>query len=367
MDESLWGEQDEPQEPKQEANNKVLQDLRPNVVRSTPTSRTLKAKAGAWGASKLIKPAKETVNVATYTAAEWADSTARAAVAAKTKWRDVQRRQVAKLERYRMDVPESTRRQASVSSPSPPPGQPPKRTRRKRRESRAAHVFSSDEDDDEDDEEDESPINQPNRHRRAKPASRPQTRDIPNKKATLLSSGNAVVDQLPQEEDDEDDDSDYDDDDDDNDDPSIVPADRRRRAQPSRSKDSPNQNATSSLPAKALVYELSQGEDDDGDDDEDGDPPIVHTNRRRRAQPAPPSQPKDNQDQPTTPPLSSASKAAAGRLLQTSKTYPRLSQTTPLSTSSCNSELLRLASLAQPYPWQASPMALPSHFPRPQA
>jgi hypothetical protein len=86
MDESLWGEQDEPQEPKQEANNKVLQDLRPNVVRSTPTSRILKAKAGAWGASKLIKPAKETVNVATYTAAEWADSTARAAVAAKTKW-----------------------------------------------------------------------------------------------------------------------------------------------------------------------------------------------------------------------------------------------------------------------------------------
>jgi hypothetical protein len=71
LDESLWGKQDdtdeaiEPQESnQQESTNKILQNLRPNVVRTAPASRNLKANAGAWGASKLKEPEKDVVDTA---------------------------------------------------------------------------------------------------------------------------------------------------------------------------------------------------------------------------------------------------------------------------------------------------------------
>ena len=276
FDETLWGKQDEPddatepQEARQSNNNPALQSLRPNVVRPAP-SRNLKAKAGAWGTSKLAIPQKDVISTPVPSAADKAALIRRRLVTVKNKPTAEERFRKDYFERVKNPVIKTPKPQAPVDSPSLPGRQPPQKNQRKRRASPRATVFSSDEDDevDDEDEDEDVPVVLMNRHRRATTAERPQYHDRQNQKATSALPDKAVADQVSQQEDD-----DEEDEDDDND------------------------------------------EDDDEDDD---DPPIVQPSRRRRVQFTSPSQSNDSPDQPTTSPLSSNSKAAAGRLLQTVK------------------------------------------------
>jgi hypothetical protein len=329
FDETLWGEQDEsvdapkPQEARQIGNNRVLQDLRPNVTIPVPAGNNLKAKAGAWGASKLLKSAKDVVNTADHPTTNSVDSVARDAFIKQRKRRALAEENKPTAEdsfrnnyneRRGKPVVQVRKDRAPVNNPSPPRGQSPQKNRRRRKAS--GPVFSSeeedvleddedDEDDDDDDDEDDAPIVAKGRRSRAKPKSRPQIHDTRNKKATSSLPSKAVVDHL----------SDEDDDDDDDDDP-IVSNNRRRRAKPAsrlQTHDSQNQKATSSSPVKTVANQYPQ---DDEDEDEDDDIPIAQVNRRSRAKPAPPSQLNDIPTKPTAPLLPSVSKAAAEKPVQ---------------------------------------------------
>jgi hypothetical protein len=304
-DESLWGEHDEsidgikPQEARQKRNDRVLKDLRPNVAIPAPAARTLKAKAGAWGASKLAKPAKDVVNTVAHPTANKPDFIAHEAFEEKKKRQALAAKNKPTAEEkskndYLAKRNEKPVVQVPVEDSSPSRGQPPQRKQRKRKASPPAPFFSEDD-------EDDIPVVPKNRPGRAKPASRVQTHDTRNKKATSALPAKAVVEQLSQddeEDDDADDDNDDDEDDDDDDegDMPVVLNNRRRRTEPasqSQAHDSQNEEAVGN-------HHSQDDEDEDNDDEEDNDTPIVQINRRRRAQPAQPSQPNDIPNQPTT-------------------------------------------------------------------
>ena len=339
FDETLWGKQDEPddatepQEARQSNNNPALQSLRPNVVRPAP-SRNLKAKAGAWGTSKLAIQQKDVVSTPVPSAVDKAALIRRRLVAVKNKPTAEERFRKDYFERIKNPVIKTPKPQAPVDSPSLPGRQPPQKGQRKRRASPRATVFSSDEEDevDDEDEDEDVPVVLMNRHRRATTASRPQYHDRQNQKATSALPDKAVADQVSQQEDDDEEDEDDDDDDDDDeddDDPPIVQPSRRRRVQftsPSQSNDSPDQPNTSPLSSnskaaagrllqtvqdvssplsdKALVDQRLQVDDDEV---KEGDAPIAEHDRRHRAQPAPPSKTNNS-------PLSD--NAAVNQLLQ---------------------------------------------------
>ena len=330
-DESLWGEHDEsidgikPQEARQKRNDRVLKDLRPNVAIPAPAARTLKAKAGAWGASKLAKPAKDVVNTAAHPTADKADSNAyeafdekkkRQALAAKNKPTTEEKfRNDYLANRNERPVVQVSEGEAEVE----PRGQPPQRKQRKRKASPPPPFFSEDEEDEDDD--DDIPVVTNKRPGCAKPAARIQTHDTRSKKATSALPAKAVVDHFSEEEDnndnygkdDNDDDDDDDDDDEDDEDDIPVPSNNRRRRTKPASRPQPH----GSQDEKAVGNQHSQDDDDengDNDDDDENDAPIVQTNRRRRAQPAQPSQPNDIPNQPTGPPLSD--NAAINQLMQ---------------------------------------------------
>ena len=359
FDKTPWGEQDEsvdapkPQEARQIANNRVLQDLRPNVAIPAPAGNNLKAKAGAWGASKLLKSAKDVVNTADHPTTNNVDSVARDAFIEQRK-----RRAIAEAnkptaedsfrknynERRGKPVVQVRKDRAPVNNPSPPRGQPPQKNRRSRKAS--GLVFSSEEesvledDDDDDDDEDDAPIVAKGRRSRAKPKSRPQIHDTRNKKAISSLPSKAVVDHISDEDDDDDD--------------PIVSNNRRRRAKlASRLQihDSQDQKATSSSPVKAVANQHPQ-DDEDEDEDKDDEIPIAQVNRRT----APPSQLNDIPTKPTAPPLPSVSKAAAEKPAQVAQDVS--------ATLSDNAAIDQLMQLGAP-PTQAQVLShIPlAHFP----
>lgn len=331
-DESLWGGHDEaidgikPQEARQKGNNRVLQDLRPNVATPAPAARTLKAKAGAWGASKLMKPEQDIENTAARPTTNKPDSNALEAFEEKRKRQALaaKNKPIAE-EKFGNDylaecnekpVVQDPEGESDVESPGPPRGQPPQRKQRKRKAS-PPPFFSEDEEDGDD--EDDIPMVPKTRPSRAKPAPRTQVHDTRNKKATSALPAKAVVEQLSQDDEedkdaDDDNDDDEDDDDDDEDDIPVVLNSRRSRAKPtSRPQTHDSQNE------KAVGNQHSQDDEDENDEDVDvdDDTPIVQINRRRRAQPAQPaqpSQPNDIPNQPTARPLSD--NAAINQLMQ---------------------------------------------------
>jgi hypothetical protein len=344
FDKTLWGDEDEPVDaPKpQEASNRVLKDLRPNVKIHAPAASTLKARAGAWGASKLVKSAKDIVNTAAHPTTNKADSVAREAfleqkkrkaIAAEYKPTAEEQFRDDYYERHGDRVDQVPRRQAPVNNPIPPRGQPPQKNRRR---SKWSPVFSSEEedvleDDDDDDDEDLTPKLRRHDLRRAKPASRPDTRDRQNQKATPSLPSKAVVDEENEDDDDEDD--------------PIVSNNRRRRAKPASSPQIHHED----------VDEDDEDDEDDDENDED-DLPIAQVNRRRRAQPAPPCQLNDIPTKPTAPPLPSVSKAATDNPVQaTQDVSPALSD---------NAAIDQLMQLGAP-PTQAQVLAhIPlAHFP----
>jgi hypothetical protein len=372
LDESLWGKQDssdeatKPQESnQQESTNKILQNLRPNVVRTAPASRNLKANAGAWGASKLKEPEKDVVDTAARPTAAHLTAANRAMIrrrllAVKNKPTAEESFRKEYFERTKKLVIQTPKRQAPVDNPSTSRRQPPQKSQRKRRASPAAPVFSSEEEDevDDEDEDDDVPIATNNRRRHVTTAPRPQIHNRQNQKATSALPDKAVVDQVLQEEGD---------DDDDGGDLPTVQTNRRRRTQPappSQINSSPDLPTTSSLSSnskaaagpllqtiqdvssplsdKALVDQHLQddNEDDDDDDDDDDDPPITQTNRRRRAKPAPPPQTNNSFDQPDNS-LQNNPKAAPDPVLQFAT-----EQFSPLSTRATFDRLLQLG--AQP-------------------
>lgn len=314
-DESLWGEHDEsidgikPQEARQKRNDRVLKDLRPNVAIPAPDARTLKAKAGAWGASKLAKPAKDVVNTVAHPTANKPDSIAHEAFEEKKKRQALAAKNKPTAEEsYRNDrfakrnekaIVQVHKGKADVEYPSPSRVQPPQRKQRKRKASPPAPFFSEDD-------EDDIPVVPKNRPGRAKPASRIQTHDTRNNKATSALPAKTVVEQLSQDDEEDDDadddnDDDEDDDDDDEDDMPVVLNNRRRRTRPAsqfQAHDSQNEEAVGNHHSQD--DEDEDNDNEDNDDEEDNDTPIVQINRRRRAQPAQPSQPNDIPNQPTT-------------------------------------------------------------------
>jgi hypothetical protein len=333
-DESLWGEHDEsidgikPQEARQKRNNRVLKDLRPNVAIPAPAARTLKAKAGAWGASKLMKPKQDVENTVAHPTANKADPDALEAFEEKRKRQALAAKNKPTAEesysnghfakRNEKAIVQVHKGKADVEYPSSLCGQPPQRKQRKRKASPTAPFFSEDEEDEDD--EDDIPVVPKIRPGRAKPASRIQTHDTRNKKATSAIPAKTVVEQLSQDDEEEDDDADddndddEDDDDDDEDDMPVVLNNRRRRterASQSQAHDSQNEEAVGN---QRPQDDEDEDNDDDDDDDVDDGTPIVQINRRRRAQPAQPSQPNDIPNQPTARPLSD--NAAINLLMQ---------------------------------------------------
>lgn len=368
-DETLWENQDEfadsteQEKTKQESSKRVLQTLRPNVVRPATASRNLKAKAGAWGTSKLQKPTEDVANTLAPPIADRA-TIRRRILAVKNRPTAEERFRKDYFERTRKSALETTKRQAPAESPSPPRRQPPQKGQRKRKASPPAPVFSTDEAEDKEDDED-LPIGPKDRRRRATPASRPQRHSSRNQKGASALPDKGVH---SQEEDDEDG-------------PPIVQTNRRHRAQStvlSRSNDTPEQHIASPLSSNSKAAagrllqtvqevfsplsvnrDLQDNEEDDDeeedDDDDDDDLPAVQPKRRRRVQPAPPPQTINSANQGAASLLPSdtrVTRSPTGRLAHTVQDVAF-----PLSDNAAVDQLLQLRA---PLPLNAPDL---SHIP----
>jgi len=302
------------QESGQEDSKRVLQTLRPNVVRPTPAHRVIKAKPGAWGTRMLMKPAKHIVTTPAYPVANKADSTAREVPAVKNK-PDGKGPQGTALQHNKKSVVKTTKRQVPVDSPSPPQKLSPRKNKKRRKVSSAPLFSSGEEDDLEKDELDNAPIVRRHDRRRAQHVSPPCVHDSPNQSA----ASPLLVD-----------DQDEDEEEDDREDTPVVQPNRRRRAGaalPLQIRDSPEQApvpspSSSVIDAANTLMEIRAAPSVEiGDDDEDQDDleatPIVQPTRRRRAKPAtPPCQFSDSPDQTSAPSQPLSDNAAVDRLLQ---------------------------------------------------
>ena len=289
-----------PQEEKHEGSDRALQTLRPNVVRPAPVARQIKAKAGAWGNSKLMKPAKDTVKpTGASPSTDRADSIARATLAAETTTRSERLARGMALPRDRKFAIERTKRLAPVDSLGPLPRKQlpqPQRVNKKRRASLTAPLFSLSEeggpkDDDDDDDDDDDILAVKNNRRR---------------RVTFALPSQASPPQTP----------------------------------PPRLQDSPDQKAAFTLPDKTVGEQLPQLDDDD--------PLILDPNtrpRRRCAKPASHHQVHTTTNQPESSPLSETTKAAADALLQLSQEVP---SPVPNPTEAAADALLQLSQDVSP-------------------